>query len=1224
MRKHQEQDAVRGYLLKQLPDAERQEIELRLLSDDSFFPELEIGEDELIDDYLANELSRAERVRFEENFLTSPERLSKLRSAQAMKRYLGPFTPAPPQKSRILERLYRWFGLVFPVGFSSPTGTGEGSIHLTRVFNKSIMAITVAVAVAVGLLVWRGLLYRSDLEKGLIALNDAYRQERPVEARVSKLDYAPFLTKRNNGAPPVNALELSRAQRFLLDAEKEQADASSYHALGKLYLLQRQPDKAIEYLERAAHGDPQNAQILADLGAAYLEKGKLELESSKFDATEAGRGKGLEDLGRSLEYLKRALELDPDQREALFNRGLVHHHQGLNQAAEADWRAYLEKDSISQWAVEARNNLKRLEDQKNRRSQNAGDRFDNFMRAYRARDDTAAWEIYRLSYADAGNYVSKALLDRLLAENIPVKTTENLQALTYLGQIEILEAQDAYTSDLAKVYASTTPQTQALLIQARQEVVKAFELLGKSRIGEASELFMSARNTFEKVGDFPEALTAEAAMAHGAVLQPDLAKGQELLASVIPACESKRYKRLFAQTLYYRAHIQSNFNNYSEAISDGSRALQLFEELKDESSTLRSLSQLANLHLFLNDNEISLSFLRRAMVIVEQHGVAPNLLWPLHIAVSLNLSALQLYRAALDYQNEALQLVLPSGAPLLLSRSYQFIGLTYGSLRQFDLALENVHRAYEQGQALASERNGQNMMANASLKLGDLHRLSGNQTKALAAYNESSRLYAALGFDHYSYAAHKGKFLSYLAQNNDAMTSQELSVVLGLFDGYRKEILEERQKSFFFDREQDIYDLAIDFAYSRLGDQRRAFDYSETCRARNLSELMRRGAEVTLSASGLDLRSSKAAGAASTASLSLSEIQRQLPEQVQIVQYAVLEKKLLVWHFTTSSFFTRSIEIESSKLTKAVSTSLKQIRQRDENGATNSLQSLYELLIEPIRGQLNPKLVLCFIPDKILHYVPFNALRSASSGRYLMQDYRVMTSPSATILVDSSNRARGLAAAKDERLLAVGNPTFERTTNSDLASLPGAEREVEEIALSYPVRRVLVERQATRKSVTEELARADIAHFAAHYQIDPRSKLSSKLLLSPGPGERAHSQSSGLNSGDIYQMKLARTKLVILSGCQTGIEQQLAGEGAIGFARSFLVAGVPVVVASLWPVDSDATSELMIAFHRFRRRQNLSTAEALMRAQQEIMARENYRSPYFWAGFTATGGYSDF
>lgn len=1219
-RKHHEPDAVRRYLLQQLPDAEQGEIELRFLSDDQFSQELDIGEDELIDDYLSNDLSREDRLRFEESFFTNPERQKKLMSAQAMKRY---FARTLPRKASLSERSSRWFGAFFSGGSSSPAVSPDGSIHQFFRLKKSIVAIALLFTVVAGLAVWRSWLYQSDLEKGLMALNEAYRQERPVEARVSRLDYAPFLIRRNNEAPPVNALELSRAQRFLLDAEKERADAASYHALGKFYLLQREPDRAKEYLERAEKADPRNAQILADLGATYLEMGKRDMESSKFDTTAPGRGKPYEEFGRSVEYLKRALELDPNLLEALFNRALVHYHQGLNHAAEASWRSYLEKDSTSQWAIDARNNLKLLEDQKTRGSQNAGDPFETFISAYRGRDDTIAWETYRSSYAQNGSPITNALVDRFLAENSAGQTSENLKALFYLGQLEIRNAEDTYTSDLARVYASSTPQTQTLLIQARQQVVEAFKLIRQSRISEASELFARARKTFEKVGNVAEALFAEAAMAHGAALQPDLPKGQALLAHVIPACESKRYKWLFGQSLYYRAHIQNNLDNYSEAISDANRALQLFEGLKDPSGTQRSLSQLANFHLFLNDNETSLSFLRRAMAVAEQYDSSPNQLWPLHIAVSMNLSALQLYRAALDYQNEALQLA--EGRPLLLSRSYNFIGLTYGSLRQFGLALENVRRAYEHGKQLAGERNGQNMMASASLRLGDLYRLSGDQTNALAAYDESSRLYDAIEFDHYNYSAHKGKFLSYLAQNNDALASQELPIVLDLFDRYREKIEEERQKSFFFDREQDIYDLAIDFAYTRLDDQRRAFDYSEICRARNLNELMRHGAKVTVSASGLDLRSSHTASDANAASLSLDEIKQQLPEQVQIVQYAVLENKLLIWHVTKGGFSSEPRQIESSKLSEAVATSLRQIRQRDEQGAAHSLKGLHDLLIEPIRGQLDPKLILCFVPDKALHFVPFSALLSRSSGRYLVQDFRVMTSPSATILINSTNRARGLAAVKDERLLAVGNPAFARAANSNLANLPGAVREVDQIALSYPVdHRVLIERQATRKAVTDELARTDVAHFAAHYQIDPRSKLSSQLLLSPEPGERAHSQSFGLSSGYIYQMKLARTKLVVLSGCQTGIEQQLDGEGPIGFARSFLVAGVPVVVASLWPVDSDATADLMIAFHRFRKEKHLPAAEALMRAQQEIMARESYRSPYFWAGFTATGGYSDF
>jgi len=335
-RQNQEQNSVKRYLLKQLTVAEQQDVELRLLSDDGFAAEVEIAEDELIDEYLDQELSREEHVHFEQNFLITPGRHSKLISAQAFKRYLEKIPPAPsPQQRSIFEQLRNW---MFPPsrGILSPVSA----------------ALIVLVVAGLGLFVWRQFVYQSDLEKGLVALNEAYRQERPVEARISTLDYAPFVSTRSGEPQLVNSLELKRAQLLLSDAEKEQADADSAHALGKFYLLQKDHDKAIEYLQKAAKADTKNAQIYADLGAAYLEKGRLELKS----------GKGLEDLGRSLEYLKQALEIEPNLIEALFNRALIHQHQGLYQEAKADWRTYLEKDSSSKWAVEAQGNLKLLED----------------------------------------------------------------------------------------------------------------------------------------------------------------------------------------------------------------------------------------------------------------------------------------------------------------------------------------------------------------------------------------------------------------------------------------------------------------------------------------------------------------------------------------------------------------------------------------------------------------------------------------------------------------------------------------------------------------------------------------------------------------------------------------------------------------------------------------------------------------------------------------------
>ncbi len=1203
MRQNSERNEVRSYLLNQLSEAEQETLELRLLSDEEFAEELEIVEDELIDEYLADELSRAERASFEETFLAHPERKRKLEAGQALNRYFGTLSPPEPAPSPIWVFLDKWIRQPL---FSSPVRA----------------VVPILVVTLIGLPIWLFWSSQSDLNKGLLALNEAYRQERPVEARVSNLDHAPFITRRGTEPERVNTFERSRAERFLSDAFKESADADSSHALGLFYLLQKDTGKAIEYLEQARKADPNNPQIHADLGAAYLEKANQELGRSD----DANAGKGLEDLGRSLEYLKQALEVNPNLLEALFNRALVHEHQGLYQQAEADWRAYLEKDSSSPWAAEAQQRLKSLENKKALGSQHAGDSLEGFMHAFQRRDDEEIWKVYKRNHAAAGNRMTRRLVDDFLSDNPNSKPEEVLQALNYLGQLEIRKAQDKYTSDLARVYASTTPQSKPLLVQARQQMKKGFELVRQSKIDEAMDLLVSARGTFEKLGNVPELLTAEAEMAHGAAVQPDLAKGLEILGRIIPACESKNYRWLLAHSLAHLAQIEWNLNNYSKAFSDSSRSLQLFQELDDTSNVSGILVQLASLHLFLNDNEMSWSYLRRALAVAEVKGLLASDVWGIYIAISLNLHALKLYRAALDYQNEALQLALGMAppSPLLISRSHQYIGLTYGALRQFDLGVQNVRRAYEQGQPIANERNGRNMMASASLKLGDLYRASGDPSSALAAYEESSRLYETLEFAHYRYAAHKGKFLSYLALNNDAMAENELQIVLHLFDDYREKILGERQETYFFDREQDTYDLAIDFSYSRLADEHRAFNYSELCRARNLRELMHHGAEVAQSDSGLDLQTSKDARSQKVSPLNVNEILAQLPEQVQLVQYAVLEKKLLIWHLTRSGIFSKSVEVDSTVLRDTVETALRQIGQRDEKGAAASLKTLYDFIIEPIREKLDPGKVLCFVPDKALHYVPFSALMSGSSGRYLVQDYRPMTSPSATILIDSTNRARARSSVKEESLLAVGDPTFDRSAKPKLANLPSARQEVKGIASNYLTRRLLIAGQATRRSIMDEIARADVAHFAAHYEIDPRSPLFSQLMLASEPGQRAHSEPSDLNSGDIYRLKLTRTRLVVLSGCSTGIEQQFGGEGPIGFARSFLVAGAPVVVASLWPVDSDATSELMIAFHRFRTAEKLSTTEALMRAQQEIMARENYRHPYYWSGFTAIGGYSEF
>ena len=140
----EDKTALKLYLLQQLSAPDQQELELKLLTDTNFADELEIAEDELIDQYLTNELSNDDRARFEEHFLTTDERQRKLRSAQVIKRHLDRLTPISQPTPGLLAQLRKWF-------------TANSVIPVTAT------AIFIAV---VGLVIWRTGFFESDLQKG--------------------------------------------------------------------------------------------------------------------------------------------------------------------------------------------------------------------------------------------------------------------------------------------------------------------------------------------------------------------------------------------------------------------------------------------------------------------------------------------------------------------------------------------------------------------------------------------------------------------------------------------------------------------------------------------------------------------------------------------------------------------------------------------------------------------------------------------------------------------------------------------------------------------------------------------------------------------------------------------------------------------------------------------------------------------------------------------------
>jgi CHAT domain-containing protein len=115
-------------------------------------------------------------------------------------------------------------------------------------------------------------------------------------------------------------------------------------------------------------------------------------------------------------------------------------------------------------------------------------------------------------------------------------------------------------------------------------------------------------------------------------------------------------------------------------------------------------------------------------------------------------------------------------------------------------------------------------------------------------------------------------------------------------------------------------------------------------------------------------------------------------------------------------------------------------------------------------------------------------------------------------------------------------------------------------------------------------------------------------------------QDGFLRLSDIFNLNLP-AELVVLSACQTGIGENLKGEGIVGLTRGLMYAGAKRVAVSLWSVNDSATAELMEAFYQKMLDGGLTPAAALRQAQLE--ARNAGKPPYQWEAFVLQGEWRD-
>lgn len=310
---------------------------------------------------------------------------------------------------------------------------------------------------------------------------------------------------------------------------------------------------------------------------------------------------------------------------------------------------------------------------------------------------------------------------------------------------------------------------------------------------------------------------------------------------------------------------------------------------------------------------------------------------------------------------------------------------------------------------------------------------------------------------------------------------------------------------------------------------------------------------------------------------------------------------------------------------------------------------LYDRLIRPFEACLKPGDRIVWLGGVGAVGVPLAALlREAppklaqgydlAAADWLVRRHAVSYAGSAGVIVARRAAAR---TAADLDFLGVGDPVLDGVTPAGqsrrglllrgvragsrfdgLAALPETRRELEASARGFAAATVLVQQDATERTVRRQvLGEYRYLSFATHGLLrdDLQGLSEPALVLTPVSAESG--DDGLLTASEIADMNL-RASFVALSACNTAnFDLDAMAQDLPALASAFAVSGVPATLGTLWPVES-ATGETVVSGLFAGLRGDVAPAQALAEAQRAFLAAPPGRAflhPRFWAPFVVLG-----
>jgi CHAT domain-containing protein len=713
-----------------------------------------------------------------------------------------------------------------------------------------------------------------------------------------------------------------------------------------------------------------------------------------------------------------------------------------------------------------------------------------------------------------------------------------------------------------------------------------------------------------------------------------------------------------ADTLNRIGDIYTVLGQYAKALKVYQDILQIRQELGDLPGVGVSLTSQANIYQQLGQYQEASRFLEQALENIKQQekGGIPleGGVWELPKDEGMLRSRLaqlqnQLgdHEAALLSAQQALERfkLLPEGYNGKLQgerMALEMIGITHSKMGNQGLALQSLNEAL----TLAQTVNDQAGIGSSLDAMGEVHRQLEQTEKAIAAYQKALAVRRQIGDKVGEGMTLNNMGYTQLKTGQVKAATASFLAAIEIWESLRPGLTDENKVS-LFETQAATYGY-LQQALIAQQQEEAALSIAERGRARAFVELL-----------ASRLGGNQSEEFQSPQPPTVDEIRRIAQQQnATLVEYSIVEDQLYIWVIQPDGTINlRSVNLDELDLSlpDAAARSLAAASKGDTRGATQNqglnalvegtrdevensqsttketeeitpqryrnrrLWKTYQLLIKPIEDLLpnNPTDRVVIIPQGSLFSVPFAALQD-EAGNYLIEKHTIVKAPAIQVLDLAHQQRQRLTQQNQQTTLVVGNPVMPSIPPKvdqpadPLKPLPGAETEAQAISQLLKTE-PLIGSQATETAVVQQMKSAKIIHLATHGLLQELKHLG---LGIPGAMALAPSiEDDGLlTSDEILDLNL-NAELVVLSACKTG-KGDITGDGVVGLSRSFILAGTPSILASLWDVNDHSTAMLMQEFYR-QLQQNPDKAAALRQAMLATM--KEYPQPEFWAAFMLIG-----